>query len=547
MKIARGIGLVSCAALVGTFAGCTTYVQEPPSRTVYAPPPPVYVPAPPVYVEPPRVYVAPPPVYVPPAPVYSAPAVSVEVSGGLEIRSENDFYEPLSPYGRWEVVGAYGRCWIPARVESEWRPYCNGHWERTEAGWYWASDEPWAWATYHYGRWDLSAEFGWFWVPRTRWAPAWVSWHHGGGYVGWAPLQPSVRIVREAPVEVDVRLIPPRAFVFVEEKRFLEPVRPTTVVVNNTTIINKTVNITNIKVVNNTVINEGPRTQVIEQATGRTVQPVPIHELRRKTEAAVVAAKHAASPTTEQRLSVPIQPQPNRQPAAQSTFQPTATAPSNPAPAVQPATRPAALPGSAQLEAEQRARDLHQKAHEEALRHAKDLERIAQLQSEQHARELQKQAQAESQRAARELERKAQLESQQHALELHQKAQEEAQRHAKDLEKKAQVEAQRRAQELQKTAQEGSHKAALELERKAQLQAEQHARELHQRAQEAAQRPSGEAVRQPGLVPPAQVKPEQIINPNRRPLKPRKDQQPKVNPDQVPPEKPAVPVQPPPP
>jgi hypothetical protein len=79
-------------------------------------------------------------------------------------------------------------------------PYSEGYWQRTEAGWYWVSAEPWAWATYHYGRWDLSADFGWYWVPQIQWAPAWVSWHSGGGYIGWAPLYPS-----------NVRVISPRA------------------------------------------------------------------------------------------------------------------------------------------------------------------------------------------------------------------------------------------------------------------------------------------------------------------------------------------------
>jgi hypothetical protein len=174
-------------------------------------------------------------VYVPP------PAVQVEVSSGsvgLVIRTESDFYEPLNPYGRWEVVGSHGRCWIPGQVDPDWRPYSHGNWERTDAGWYWASDEPWAWATYQYGRWDLSPQFGWYWVPQTQWAPAWVSWHEGGGYVGWAPLQPSARILAGGSVTVNVALIAPRAFVFVEPRRFLQPIRPATVVVNSTTIVN---------------------------------------------------------------------------------------------------------------------------------------------------------------------------------------------------------------------------------------------------------------------------------------------------------------------
>src|SRR6185503_9616371 len=179
----------------------------------------------PVQVEAPRITLTPPP-----PPVYVAPP-RVEVEATVVIRTENDFYEPLRSYGRWEVIPPYGRCWIPAPPEPEWRPYCNGHWQRTEAGWYWASDEPWAWAAYHYGRWDYSPQFGWFWVPQTQWAPAWVSWHEGDGYLGWAPLQPAVRVTHSAPPNVDVRRIPPRGYVFVEKRRFLEPVRPSTVVV----------------------------------------------------------------------------------------------------------------------------------------------------------------------------------------------------------------------------------------------------------------------------------------------------------------------------
>src|SRR4051794_40014760 len=104
------VGFIFGTVLLAVLTGCTTYVERP--REVYAPPPPV------VYVPPPPVYVPTPPIYVPP------PAVQVEVSPGfvgVEIRSENDFYQPLSTYGRWEVVGSYGRCWIPGRVEADWR------------------------------------------------------------------------------------------------------------------------------------------------------------------------------------------------------------------------------------------------------------------------------------------------------------------------------------------------------------------------------------------------------------------------------------------
>jgi hypothetical protein len=142
-------GLWASGALLGVLTGCTTYVEAP---------------------RPAPVYVAPPPSEAP-----------VAVQTVLEIRTERDFYEPLSPYGHWVDTADYGRCWVPDRVDRGWRPYSNGHWQQTEAGWYWVSDEPWGWATYHYGRWDWKPEFGWVWVPQTQWAPAWVSFHQGGG------------------------------------------------------------------------------------------------------------------------------------------------------------------------------------------------------------------------------------------------------------------------------------------------------------------------------------------------------------------------------
>ena len=230
----------------------------------------------------------------------SQPSVSVAVSAPLvEIRAESDFYEPLAPEGEWVVVGSYGRCWRPSHVESDWRPYCNGSWERTDAGWYWVSDEPWAWATYHYGRWDYADQYGWYWVPQTQWAPAWVSWHEGGGYIGWAPLQPSVSISVNGYVGFNQSRISPRAFVFVKQGQFQDAIRPSIVVVNNTTIINKTKTITNTKIVNKVVINEGPATSEIAKVSGRPVRTVALQDLRHKEEAPVITRQRTAKGTTE--------------------------------------------------------------------------------------------------------------------------------------------------------------------------------------------------------------------------------------------------------
>lgn len=264
----RTVGLIAAGALAALLAGCATYVEGPPP-----PPPP-----------PPVAYVPPPP--PPPAP--PAPPGPVMV-----VQSDADFYEPLSPYGHWEIVGDYGRCWVPAGVGPNWQPYNNGYWEYTDAGWYWVSDEPWAWATYHYGRWVLDPYNGWVWVPQTQWAPAWVVWREGGGYCGWAPMSVTARFGGGGFVDVSIGVYAPRAFVFVDERHFCDPVRPGATVVVNQTIINNTVNITNVRIVNRTVVNGGPRPEVIARVTGRSVQPVSVRQLRHQQEATFVRKQPA--------------------------------------------------------------------------------------------------------------------------------------------------------------------------------------------------------------------------------------------------------------
>lgn len=254
-----------------------------------------------------------------------------QAQGGsyAEIRTASDFYEPLSPYGRWEVVGSYGRCWIPGGVDADWSPYSNGYWEQSDAGWYWASDEPWGWATYHYGRWDMSPQFGWFWVPQTQWAPAWVSWREGGGYVGWAPLGPSGRGVEVA----NRRGGAPGGYVFVEERRFLDPVRPTRFNANNS-------------VIEKTVINQGPGAVAIERSSGRKFQAMPARDLRGRDEARVLAKHPAPTPAHENAVPAPGHRLPDRPlptPQPHQVERPALTTPSPP-----PAARNDSHPAGAQ-------------------------------------------------------------------------------------------------------------------------------------------------------------------------------------------------------
>ena len=101
------------------------------------------------------------------------------------------FDKTLSAHGYWVNDPQYGRVWRPSRLPDGWRPYVYGSWAYTrEYGWVWVSDEPYGWVVYHYGRWVWSTRYGWVWLAGYEWAPAWVEWCYGGGYVGWAPVGP---------------------------------------------------------------------------------------------------------------------------------------------------------------------------------------------------------------------------------------------------------------------------------------------------------------------------------------------------------------------
>ena len=105
------------------------------------------------------------------------------------------FYDNLEPHGDWREVGGYGYCWQPRDVGPDWRPYSDGRWVYTDAGWTWDSNEDFGWAVYHYGRWVDVGRVGWVWVPGTEWGPGWVSWRHSPQHTGWAPLPPEARLL----------------------------------------------------------------------------------------------------------------------------------------------------------------------------------------------------------------------------------------------------------------------------------------------------------------------------------------------------------------
>ena len=206
-------------------------------------------------------------------------AAAVSFGVGMHINAVADFNAPLSPFGTWVSVRRFGRVWHPTRIAVGWRPYSVGSWVWTSAGWFWQSDEPWAWATYHYGSWNLDPTFGWVWIPATSWAPAWVTWRYSSAYIGWAPIGPRMTVMA------------PSFFMFIGANRFGSRFRPADLIINNTVIINKTRPVRNferetVKVdgEERTIYsNKGPGVEPVEHATGETLRPRPVEDVAKET------------------------------------------------------------------------------------------------------------------------------------------------------------------------------------------------------------------------------------------------------------------------
>ena len=206
-------------------------------------------------------------------------SAGVQLNAGVRIGAVADFDVPLAAEGTWMTLASYGHCWVPRGVAVGWRPYCQGQWEWTEQGWYWQSDEPFAWACYHYGTWTYDAGYGWCWVPGTEWAPAWVDWRSGGGYIGWAPCAPGG-------VAVDVS-----AFAFIPTGHFADPIGLRSIVVGNRDFAARTQVLSGRSresvdvggTARNVVVNRGPAVADIQRASGRQIAAVPMREAESRT------------------------------------------------------------------------------------------------------------------------------------------------------------------------------------------------------------------------------------------------------------------------
>lgn len=204
-------------------------------------------------------------------------------------------YEDLDDNGDWRPAMGYGNVWFP-HVAAGWAPYREGHWAWIDPwGWTWVDDEQWGYAPFHYGRW-ASIDGRWGWIPGPMevapvYAPALVVFVGGGpggfgGNIGWFPLGPREVYVPSYPVSRG----------YINQVNVSNTVVNTTTITNvyNTTIVNKTTNITNVTYVNRGVA--GAVTAVPQQAFV-SAQPV-------GRSAVAVNAKQAAAMQVSSRAAV---------------------------------------------------------------------------------------------------------------------------------------------------------------------------------------------------------------------------------------------------
>ncbi len=189
------------------------------------------------------------------------------------------FYDELGPYGQWVDYPNYGYVWIPS-TGADFAPYSsNGYWILTEYGWTWVSNYPWGWAPFHYGRWDYDDSYGWFWIPDNEWGPAWVSWRRSPGYYGWAPMRPGISLSVSFGSGYSVpndrwRFVRDRDFSRHDIDHYYINRTNNSRIVKNSTVINRTYTDQS----RHSTYISGPDRAEVQKNTGRTIQPVVIHD-----------------------------------------------------------------------------------------------------------------------------------------------------------------------------------------------------------------------------------------------------------------------------
>lgn len=115
-------------------------------------------------------------------------------------------FAALDAAGAWRSDPKFGEVWVPTDPPGGWAPFRFGHWRWVAPwGWTWIDDQPWGFATSHYGRWAF-ADGQWVWAPgklqaHPSYAPAVVAFlgtpgvglsypDSFGPAIAWFPLAP---------------------------------------------------------------------------------------------------------------------------------------------------------------------------------------------------------------------------------------------------------------------------------------------------------------------------------------------------------------------
>ncbi|HEY2293702.1 MAG TPA: DUF6600 domain-containing protein [Thermoanaerobaculia bacterium] len=307
---------------------------------------------------------------------FAQTSISAGIHVGPSGRASVDlgfFYDDLAPYGNWIQRPSYGWVWAPRAVSAGWQPYRDGHWIWTDQGWTWVTDEPYGWATYHYGRWYADPEIGWAWVPGDEWAPSWVSWQEGGDYIGWAPLPPSVTVSFGGVVAVTLA---PETYVFVPERYFLAPSFTSYIVPRErcVDVYRRTHNFTHYRHSGDRVYNDGVPVEQVQRFVGRPVQRYQLADVTSARAARIQGNRVSIFRPQVQKANVPPPPQ---RPAARKAvvdaaqFQQShpdraarrAEAQGTGAPGAQPAPRPGPQPRTVQIPTEEKQPAAHPRSH----------------------------------------------------------------------------------------------------------------------------------------------------------------------------------------
>ncbi len=83
---------------------------------------------------------------------------------------DSNGYDELDRYGEWHEEPNYGRVWMPSYAYGGWDPFRYGYWDRVGVrGRSWIHSAPWAFFTFHQGRWAFMHHLNrWCWVPERR-------------------------------------------------------------------------------------------------------------------------------------------------------------------------------------------------------------------------------------------------------------------------------------------------------------------------------------------------------------------------------------------